>query len=131
MDAKDIALIKAMGKSASSGDIKNRTINLMDYGVDVYSMFISGTEQYAIEDTELRDGLWGRIQAIYKQGNIPILVIPMGDSVSYYTEIQGMTVQAPAEIVWVNTTLYAYSTNWVGAAIGLSNLGIVLVHKVL
>lgn len=130
MDAKDIALIKAMGKSASSGDIKNRTINLMDYGVDVYRMFIDGTEQYTIEDTELRDSLWGRIQAIYKQGNIPILVISMDIRNDYYAEIQGMSING--EIVyWVNTTLYVYSTNWVGAAIGLSNSGIVLVHKIL
>lgn len=132
MDAKDIALIKAMEKSASSGDIKSRAINLMDYGVDVYTMFFAGTEQYTIEDEELRKSLWDKIQVIYKQGNTPILVISMGDSDDYYAEIQGMSIQSSIGVYWVNTTLYAVNgKTWIGAAIGLRHSGTVFVHKIL
>ena len=131
MDAKDIALIKAMGKSASSGDIKNRTINLMDYGVDVNSMFSSGTEQYTIEDAELRDGLWGRIQAIYKQGDIPVLIVSQGIGTDYYVEVQGMSVKSDGEVFWVSASLYAVYDGWFGVAIGMSIIGTVYVHKIL
>lgn len=130
MDAKDIALIKAVGQSASSGGIKNRAINLIDYGVDVYDMFYKGTERYTIKDNELRKGLWDRIQTIYKQGNTPVLIISMGDSADYYAEIQGMTIK-DLKVAWINTSLYAYSNTWVGAAIGLGNLGDVFVKKIL
>lgn len=132
MDAKDIALIKAMGESTSSGDIKNRAINLMDYGVDVYSMFLSGTEEYTIEDDELRNDLWGRIQAIYKQGGIPILNAPMSHENAYYAEVQGMSINADEIVFWVNATLYGtYKNAWVGAAIGLDINGTIFVHRII
>lgn len=132
MDAKDIALIKAMGKSTSSGDIESRAINLVDYGVDVYKMFFTGVEQYTIEDKELRKGLWDKIQVIYEQGNIPVLIISTEDSKNYYAEIQGMTIQDSVGVIWINTTLYASTdTTWIGAAIGLGFIGTVFVKKIL